>query len=107
MFVTMYAMNKTLVGRNLNRGAIISFICAGIIYAITGIGRIPFWFIEAGMIMAFISIILLRKDKSIKNKKQMMVLNYVIVLIPVLIFIGVILFFMFLWYAFVHSDWQF
>ncbi len=99
-------MSKTNLGKTLNKLAIALFILAGIIYAITGIGRVPFWFIEAGMVAAFVSIILLHKDKT-SVKKPFKILNWLFIVVPILVFIGIIIYILLLGYAFGHSDWQF
>jgi hypothetical protein len=100
------AMDKLLLGKIFNLFAIALFIIAGIIYAVTRIGRVPFWFIEAGMIVALASIILLHKDKTAASK-PFRVLNWLFIFIPILISIGVIIFIALVWYAFGNSDWQF
>jgi len=99
-------MNKTKLGKVLNKLAIALFILAGIVYAITRIGRVPFWCIEAGMVAAFLSIILLHKDKA-SVKKPLKILNWLFITVPILVFIGVVIYVLLLGYAFGHSDWQF
>jgi len=99
-------MNKAVLGKILNGLAIALFVLAGIVYAVTRVGRIPFWFIEAGMFAALVSIVLLHKDKS-SVKKPYKALDYLFILVPILVLVSVIIYILLVGFAFGHSDWQF
>jgi hypothetical protein len=99
-------MNKPVLGRTFTALAVALFAVAGITYAVTRVGRVPFWFIVAGMVAALAATIPLRKDTS-TAKKPLKVLNRLFILVPVLALVGVTVCILLLGFVFGHSDWEF